>query len=41
MIQIHGLRKAYGAHVVLAGIEARVPAGAVVALAGPSEGVGR
>ncbi|HWO12771.1 MAG TPA: amino acid ABC transporter ATP-binding protein [Polyangiaceae bacterium] len=36
MIQIHGLRKAYGAHVVLAGIEARVPAGAVVALAGPS-----
>jgi len=36
MIHIHGLRKAYGAHQVLAGISAGVPAGAVVALAGPS-----
>ena len=36
MIHIHGLRKAYGAHVVLAAISAGVPAGAVIALAGPS-----
>jgi ABC-type polar amino acid transport system ATPase subunit len=36
MIHIRGLRKAYGAHVVLAGIDASVAAGAVVALAGPS-----
>jgi cystine transport system ATP-binding protein len=36
MIRIHGLRKAYGAHAVLSGIDARVSAGAVVALAGPS-----
>ena len=38
MIHFHGLRKTYGAHAVLAGISARVLAGSVVALTGPSGG---
>jgi ABC-2 type transport system ATP-binding protein len=35
-IEVHGLRKAYGAHEVLHGLELDVPAGRVVALLGPN-----